>query len=274
MFGALAKLVMNDRLSEPWNLPNQYTRALAALARFYNSQVTVHVGYLLTSFVGLLALFSLTREWIQGGIYFLILLFPSGLLPIPLTASETAIIWTAMVFLVILGAYLIAPLRYPVCFGYFLGRTQYYICLSEIIWTHMGITTRDRIYVERLMNRILANDELNGIRAAVMRTFELYLCVSICLRKHTVFDPSWFPAFSATKEDISAADFYYNRRILRAWNLADLLTRLYRHSLQAYENSNKAKELKLFEIFESLGVVKRKMKEGRSLSGSEDAKNG
>lgn len=120
----------------------------------------------------------------------------------------------------------------------------------------MGINTNDAGYVKQLSERVLRPD-LNGIRAGVMRLFEVYLYLSACHRRDVKVDSNWKAIFSISEQaDWDTSQPHYDRSVLGIWNLTDLLNRSYRHSLEMYENSRVDNEREIFRLFNSLGVVK------------------
>jgi len=148
----------------------EYTRLLDSLARFYNSEITAHVGYELTVTVG----------------FFAALL---GLTSIVLGLCNS--IWPAMLIFdcACLVVFFLAPL-WP-CFKYLYGRLQYYGELSQATFEHMGLKTpymsqpdgrtwRTQEYVLRLMEKALQNE--NGIEGGIDTLFAARLYVSKCNR--------------------------------------------------------------------------------------------
>lgn len=128
-----------------------YIRCLDSLARFYNSQVTVHAGYLLTSVVAFFAvlsmMLSLVNEDLLQARYLLLLVF--GL------------------------AWILAVL-----FTYFLARLQYYMVLSNIVWAHMGLQGYQPDTVTALKSRAMKTGNMRGVQASILSMFEAYLYVS------------------------------------------------------------------------------------------------
>jgi hypothetical protein len=112
-----------------------YFRNLDSVARFYNSQGTAHVGYLITSVVLYLTIFSIVQptkalEEFLG--YFRLEVHP-------LIASIVVV----AVFLLFLPVWIWLPFSFS--FRYQLARTQFYMELSSIVWEHMGISGTAKI---------------------------------------------------------------------------------------------------------------------------------
>jgi hypothetical protein len=128
------------------------TFAPYALARFYNSEFLVHIGYELTSIAVIVATASIT-----------------------LSPFADVIIYTSkwdrpLVTLAILVVYLIVGIswflgfpyalhddsKFPFSFKYLHARSQYYACVSRLVWDHMGMqkwSTASR--VKKLKKRLL-----------------------------------------------------------------------------------------------------------------------
>jgi hypothetical protein len=155
-----------------------YLRMLDALGRFYNSQVTQHVGYLITSVLGYVALFSLAiqSKWIQ---------LPYEYLGFPLDLLG----WYAVLLFVVLG-FICVIMPYPPFPLYFLSRVQYYIALSEVVWDHMGMTNSDLAHRDELKVRVFQRmtqpkyPGTHGLIQAVMSLFEAQLYLSCRPESH------------------------------------------------------------------------------------------
>jgi hypothetical protein len=90
--------------------------------------------------------------------------------------KEHRTLWTVSLFIAIwvlsflAGGYVYTKLvlKYPV------GRLQYYVSMSQIVWLHMGITTSSVDYMVFLRNRLM-DPHFHGIEIAVQRLFEFHL---------------------------------------------------------------------------------------------------
>jgi hypothetical protein len=154
----------------------EYLTMLDALGRFYNSEMTQHVGYLITSALGYLALFALAiqAKWIY--------LLP-GLLPSTIrTPTIDAVVVLSSFF--ILGI-LYSALPIPPFPLYMLSRVQYYVELSGAVWDHMGITNSNPTYREELKVRIfqrVREGMWGGVNQGVTSLFEARLYLTCCPR--------------------------------------------------------------------------------------------
>jgi ribosomal protein L40E len=211
-------------------LDDQYLSLLDSLARFYNSQITAHVGYSATVTVGILAvvltlssgviqlrhqLSNLLRNWI------------------PCLTSFWIVVFLVTVDLVFLGLYFLAPLR-PVSLKYLVGRTQYYIALSQLVFEHMGLESKFRDRKNDPLLKVLrtrAQNAPDGIGGAVIRLFEARLFVSRCHRKNKQFeggDPKNLRVFGVSDSEIGLiAEYkdYYTSKILPSlgFSMCDLV---------------------------------------------------
>jgi hypothetical protein len=183
---------------------SEYRKLLDGLARFYNSQVTAHVGYVLTSIVGYFALFSVASankwfEWISTSI---IKMNISGYVKsIGLSVFVSAIRFFGLDACVSFCLFVGLGLVYVFCLPsplsrispkYLFARLQYYMVLSEVVWNHLGLTeqtgTEMRLYMQlrdrafRLREREPNKTYSLGIHTAVVTFFEARLYVS-CRRR-------------------------------------------------------------------------------------------
>jgi hypothetical protein len=154
---------------------DRYLDMLDSLARFYNSEITAHVGYVISFTGAVLAIFltllpSVIVNSDKWNAYALPLSIPLG---------------TLVVVLVILGVllYFLAPIPY-VSFRYLYARLQFYGELSQITWQHMGLS--DPIppgdYVTVLRERAKAV----GVNRAIEKLFAARLFVSRCKSKEGI----------------------------------------------------------------------------------------
>jgi hypothetical protein len=224
--------------SRPWEQPDRYLRVLDSLARFYNSEKTVHAGYLITSFIAVMAFLSAALS---------IIMSPT-LGNIPLWWRMVAMFFVIATTLLL---YFCLNKPWPILFRYLLGRMQLYFCLSNIVWEHMGLNTSGD-YADRLRGRT-ADPNLNGIEDSVGTYFAARLYISICNQewKHLEMD--------AIEEDFGAEGLLrslwpYESRFLR-WKLTDVLVLAYRQTLQGYEKGSELHR-RIFHRFAELGVVK------------------
>lgn len=230
--------------------PATFHRCLDSLARFYNSQITVRVGYLVSSFVALIAVFALTKEWLAS----LVAYAAETVLTIPL--SQISTIWIETLVLGIDACFFLVYIfgKFHFCFRYLLGRMQYYQALSEIVWDHMGITpsTRSMYHVELLRQRAVGEKGI-GINEAILSLFEARLSVSIWHRKHSNLRLNAsenkdlrtelqqtlrsIEPFAVTHDDICWVGHTYYAQpapLFGRWNKADLLLLAHRDALRGY----------------------------------------
>lgn len=179
-----------------------YLTLLDSLARYYNSQITAHVGYLISVFA--LAFGGLIAVGTS-----LVLRTESDALTLgPLSIGDTymrvgvPVILLGLLFLWILGGL-------PYSLKYLVGRTQYYIGLSQIVFEHMGLETRhgDPI-VQTLRERALKDN--HGIDHAIVSLFEGRLFVSRCKArgKGVHYHPMNLRLFNVTSETAVHADYF------------------------------------------------------------------
>jgi hypothetical protein len=154
---------------------DQYLKRLDSLARFYNSQITAHVGYQISVTVGLLAT---------------LLTFSS--IGVQLLDKHTPYWIVVIVFDgVCLFLYFSLP-RPSFVFRYLLGTTQYYQEMSYIVFEHMGLRSRNgdgdfKTLKDRALRRKREDKSgktcegmEGGIEKAVMSLLEARLFVSKC----------------------------------------------------------------------------------------------
>lgn len=140
---------------------------LDSMARFYNSQITGHVGYFLTSVVGYFAVWSVA-------------VFPWMSRWIP---QQDVALWSAILAVVVFAIYFVVPL--PPSPTYFLARIQYYSALSGVVWDHMGLNSSKKDVFYALKHRAYptadndgSSDRL-GVTRAVTELFEARLYLSL-----------------------------------------------------------------------------------------------
>ncbi len=154
----------------------EYTRLLDSLARFYNSEITAHVGYELTFTVGIVAaILAITSMVVE--------LWREALL------AMLIIDFVCIVVFILLG-------RWP-CLKYLFGRVHYYDELSQSTFEHMGLKTlyiphskshrwRAHEYQLGLRERALTRED--GIEGAIIALFLARLYVSKCNRPKKIGD--------------------------------------------------------------------------------------
>jgi hypothetical protein len=225
--------------SSPWEQPDQYVRVLDSLARFYNSEKTVHAGYLITSIIAVMALLSAVLN---------IVLSP--------TLEGVAFGYRMAAMLIIAAATLICyfginkPL--PFLFRYLLGRMQLYLWLSEIVWEHMGLKASGD-FAEKLRHRT-ENPDLNGVQDAVMTFLAARLYISICNMGQRYLE------IDSVEKDFAASGLLkhlwaYRSKFL-CWKLTDLVILAHRQNLQGYENGGELHK-RIFRRFSDLGIVEK-----------------
>ena len=161
----------NDTL--PLDLEDdEYRRLFDSLARFYNSQITAHVGYFLTSVVAYVAVFSMFKDLLYSS-------FVSQL------GDQPASILVFSLFVLVGVAYCLFPIPYPPFPVYLLARTQYYVILSELAWSHMGVNEASQRQFCVLKDRALQIRSVGdsgpyplGLQHAVQSMFEAALYCS------------------------------------------------------------------------------------------------
>ena len=234
---------------------DEYLRKLDSLARFYNSEKTVHAGYLITSFVVIVALLSTIANVVFSQTL-------QGLIFCQRVAVMSAVLAT------VCACYFFINKPLPFLFTYLFGRMQFYNCLSEMTWLHMGVTTNDNDFVRRLRIRTSSSD-LDGIRSSLIRLFEAYLYVSAFRQKRGI-EPSkdaddepeelrstnWRERFACDGLDFNWTSQYYNGKLLWAWDRTTVLLRAYKSQLNEYgKQKESSRERKIYDLFHTLDVV-------------------
>jgi hypothetical protein len=215
---------------------DEYLTKLDSLARFYNSQMIAHVGYLLTTLVFFVSVFSVLGDWMPS-------------------------LWRLPLFFVLLIAFLLYPfpaqswgtLRYlsyltPV-FHY--ARMRYYMVLTEAVWLHMGLKTPDSDPDYRLL-RARANKL--GVESAVITWFEARLYVSLSRWKVS-------SQFELKKEELKLIEAEKDDPQLR------LLDEQLREGKLSVDEYLKRRPLRPVAIFRLEGYIKTVGTLGRSYEG-------
>jgi len=131
---------------------DEYRRLLDSLARFYNSQITAHVGYLLTVVAVLLTSLAILNQTLSDRIYF----FLAGGLSLAF---------------------------FGCIITYSFARLQYWMVLSQIVWEHMGLLGYAPEHMRELQSRALKQRaRRGGIEPSIVSMFEARLYVSQCYR--------------------------------------------------------------------------------------------
>jgi hypothetical protein len=164
---------------------DEYIRLLDSLARFYNSEVTVHVGYLLTLAVVFFTLLTLVSQRLTQGL--------------PL--------WEFIEY-VILAFSGLCVLMYPV-FRYAVARYFYYSALSEIVWQHMGLQGHETKWLDALKTRATRSGTREGIHQSIMTMFEARLYISQCFRNGLISET---PAAPESPQEKKKAEILRNLR--------------------------------------------------------------
>jgi hypothetical protein len=147
----------------------EYVRLLDSLARFYNSQITVHVGYQLT-----------VTATVVGTVVGIVLALVTSID----LSSESNIIERVLTFaLLVVGIYVYLQCNCRYLFKYLLGRTQYYIALSQAVWEHMGLKSFPQPKRPKEDHMLLLKKRAlsykYGIENAVISLFEARLFLSL-----------------------------------------------------------------------------------------------
>jgi hypothetical protein len=145
---------------------DEYLAKLDSLARFYNSQMIAHVGYLLTTFVLYVSAFSVALgnygdPPLRIGLFFL-----------------GFAVYNSLAFLEAFWSRLRVMSLFTPLYHY--ARMRYYFVLAEAVWLHMGLKLPKSNPTYRLL-RVRANKL--GIENAVVSWFEARLYVSLCRSK-------------------------------------------------------------------------------------------
>jgi hypothetical protein len=184
------------------------------LARFYNSQATAHIGYLITSIVIYAAIFNILQ---------------------PLQAFENLLhsgaFWSSVVTLIAFFFFVLLWAYAPFLSRYQLARTQFYMELSQIVWEHMGVNNQE--VFEPFRTR--ATGSGMAIQYSVMTLFEARLYRSLWKKRHGREPPQtdngqrWLDSF------------HVNQRLF-----GELFGKSCPQSADDYEKLIKSKEYKLY----------------------------
>jgi hypothetical protein len=243
-------------VTESYDLDDEekYLTRLDSLASSYNAEVLAHIGYELTLFsVAAGSLLATANPLWAPFVGALIDLWTRPNVPFAWWTVAFALLW---VFLAILAVmWFFGCFHIPYSFKYLLGRSQYYLAMSEIIWAHMGVAVTPALYAS-LRERVTRLG--GGQRHAIQKLFEAQLYLSnygIKVSKGGRKDDSavaknlvsYFGiGVNEIAEDgkfcenpiISLTDQYYNKVILMLWKRADLLTLAYEPTFRDYETSH------------------------------------
>jgi hypothetical protein len=223
---------------------DDYLRVLDGFARFYNSQITAHAGYMLATGIGV---FTALIAIIMNSDKILDFLGPRG---IPWYWSIPIIVAPFAVYF-----FLIHRLPSPFCWIssiYHYARLQYYIAISEVVLSHLPHTSTNATgsYYNALKKRAIEPYDLAGnglgISAAISHFFEARLYAS-CQRKKNHQEGY---QLDITEQDLFHLSDWYARgfifhglyegekRLRRwiIWSQADLLLLAYRDTLRRYRN--------------------------------------
>jgi len=151
--------------------PDDYFRGLDSLARFYNSQITAHVGYLVSVSAFLGAAFV--------GVSTSILL-RTGSFQFELWSVSVCDGWLRFGIPLILFAFLCTWCtgRFPYSLRYLLGGVQYNVALSELAFEHMGLKDNDPNRTGMLRRRTERLE--GGIEESLRSLFDARLFASKC----------------------------------------------------------------------------------------------
>lgn len=243
---------------------------LDSLARFYNSEITVHVGYELTlsafvigTAVGLFTSVLLRSEEIRLPTWFPF----QGASPwldgvVRIAASIMLLVATLVYF---------RASWIPYSFKYLFGRTQLYHALFEIVSEHMGLTERGEPVksggrIQKMMDRALRN----GIRTAIFTLFEARLLLSryarigrpiedLFKKEEEVKEENrdWVQrikkklkdAYDVGPDELFLLSGAYKRQILR-FNFEDALYLAYKSQVDEYCKGNNDRGLLLKRAFD------------------------
>jgi hypothetical protein len=236
------------------NENDAYLRLLDSLARFYNSEITAHVGYAATVTVSVLAAllaFSSLVIQLRYGL--------SNLLRnwVPWITSFWVVVLVVFVVAFFLTVFSLAPLQY-LSLRYLFGRTQYYVALSQIVFEHMGLESRlmsreQDLFLKTLQAKAVGTP--HGIEGGVISLFEARLFVSRCFRKKKESEGrnvEYLKAFGVLDTEIDVTvqyKDYFSAKILpvRGFSMCDLVFLGYKARIDRYTNASdpRGKLLKL-----------------------------
>lgn len=169
-------MAISKHTEEVLRIPD-YLRLLDSLARFYNSQITVHVGYALSIFLftagAALALFTS------------IVVRPEPMsLDIGIVRLGDGLVRYFTLAMIFVGVTVLFLGSFHLSVRYLFARKQYYECLSQIVAEHMGLKTPHPWQTDprtmQLKEWALATR--TGIEGAIISLFEARLFLSKCAR--------------------------------------------------------------------------------------------
>lgn len=232
---------------------SEYRRMLDSLARFYNSQITAHAGYMLATGLGLVTILLQSDRWISliettFGEYGHVDAARLELL------GALWFLTGAMLLLVIVSPFLgrisrimlISPI-------YHYGRLQYYIALTEIVWLHMGLVEQhvDRKLFQLLKDRALCSswrhenmDRSLGMVQAVKTLFEARLYISLRRMKASNYELD-----DEGQALFNLSEYYTVEHTMSSYGglKRDLMFSIYRKTLRGYRLSELKKAPSLRE---------------------------
>ena len=253
----------------PRALPDsEYCSMLDSVARNYNSQMTAHVGYLLTSVFAPLAFASLATSagWIDGLLQWLSefscvhALFPW---------EQRALLLVGLGLVYVLFPVSMRPyVPHPFSPLYLFARMYYYYELSQIVWDHMGINSPSKIRFDELKMRAFKVWDLDseefGIRTSDSKRENRWHSMGISGAIKTCFEARLYLTLRSTKksreEEISEpwVNLFFFRRLYAAKMDVDgfgqgrikfLLLIAYGKNLESYVHSSGEYEQAVGRLF-------------------------
>lgn len=225
---------------------NDYIRVVDGLARFFNSQITSHGGYLLTMVVIALALSNLALSFNER----------VTLLLTPYALGGSGYIWSITIISVtIIGLY------FAMEWG--VARLQYYIALSEVALNHLPYTGSGPVgfmerYYDVMKTRALAstpNVNSLGVRSATSRLFEARLYVSCQNEKNKTrtyeLNEQEQKIFHLSEHYLhwGLGPCYAGNSVLRIWRQTNLLLTAYRRTLRSYKKGEPGENREVWNLF-------------------------
>jgi len=150
--------------------------------------------------------------------------------------NHDTMIWTIAVVVIVVISLVYVFSELPYCLKFLIGRTQYYIVLSHIVFEHMGLFVGDanREYVEEL--KLRASLTPGGIDRAIKNILEGRLFVSRCVQQKL---ESHLTEANLSEFDVSFRTAprknHYPNKVLRIFNQCDLIFLSYRGNVNANE---------------------------------------
>lgn len=244
-------------MDQPTIDDDRYFRILDSYARFYNSQTTAHVGYLISTSALLIAS--------TVGVVSSIVLRDGSFWPTAM--GDYLIRFGIPIGVVILVLLWVKLEHFPIAYlslQYQLGRIQYYTCLSGIVWEHMGAKSDlKKDYAVKLMKR--APNASMAIEQAMATLFEARLYLSGCSRQR---DDMGIDEGAETRaqEDYNLKEYFaidskildsrrpYVRRVL-SYDLSRLLYLAYEKQIEEFCSLPGKKESESSEKMRMRGVL-------------------